>query len=79
MLLKTKAKRMICSVLSAAMLLSNTAGAMTAYAVGPNPPMNPDGTIPNGNKPQDEIRTEGTYINDTPLRLKVSKVKTEQG
>ncbi|MSS36527.1 MSCRAMM family protein [Clostridium porci] len=79
MLLKTKAKRMICSVLSAAMLLSNTAGAMTAYAVGPNPPMNPDGTIPNGNKPQDEIRTEGTYINDTPLRLQVSKVKTEQG
>ena len=79
MLLKTKAKRIVCSVLSTVMLFGNTAGAMTAYAVGQNPPVNPDGTIPNGNKPQDQIRTEGTYINDTPLRLQVSKVKTEQG
>ncbi len=79
MLLKTKAKRIVCSVLSTVMLFGNTAGAMTAYAVGQNPPVNPDGTIPNGNKPQDQICTEGTYINDTPLRLQVSKVKTEQG
>lgn len=42
-------------------------------------PVNPDGTTPNGNKPQDTINTEGTYINDTPARLQVSKVKTEVG
>lgn len=76
---KTHAKRMICGFMSAVMLLGNVASGMTVYAVEPIAPVNPDGTTPNGNKPQDTAHSEGTYVNDTPLRLQVSKVKTEQG
>ena len=65
--------------MSALMLLGNAMSGLTAYAVGPTAPVNPDGTTPNGNKPQDTAYSEGTYINDTPLRLQVSKVKTAQG
>lgn len=40
---------------------------------------NPDGTIPNGNKPQDLVDTARVYVGNTPIRLEVSKVKTDTG
>ena len=76
---KRTSKRIVCGLMSALMLLGNAMSGLTAYAVGPTAPVNPDGTTPNGNKPQDTAYSEGTYINDTPLRLQVSKVKTAQG
>ncbi len=54
-------------------------GSYSAYGVTPDKPVNSDGSIPNGNKPQDTINTEEVYINDTPIRLQVSKVKTAKG
>lgn len=54
-------------------------GSYSAYGVTPDKPVNSDGSIPNGNKSQDTINTEEVYINDTPIRLQVSKVKTAQG
>ena len=79
MLFKTGIRRVTGLLLSTALIFGNIAPSMTAYAVDAQRPVNPDGTTPNGNKPQDTINTEGTYINDTPARLQVSKVKTEVG
>lgn len=79
MIAKSKVKRAACGAISAVMLLGNVLSGMTAYAIGSTAPVNPDGTTPNGNKPQDTAYSEGTYVNDTPLRLQVSKVKTEKG
>lgn len=42
-------------------------------------PINPDGTIPNGNKPQDKTETARVYVNNTPIRLEISKIKTNVG
>ena len=78
-MLRHRTKRIICSFLSGVMLFCNLASGMTAYAVGPDSPVNPDGTKPNGNKPQDTAYVESTYVNDTPIRLQVSKVKTAVG
>ena len=59
---------------------------ITSYAAtnsgleqGKDPVTNPDGTVPNGNKPQDIYDTARVYVNNTPLRLEVSKVKTHVG
>ena len=79
MLKSKRLKRLTCLTLSTLMMLSNSSTCLTAYAIGGQAPVNPDGTTPNGNKPQDTIHTEGTYINDTPMRLQVSKVKTAVG
>ena len=79
MLFKTGIRRVTGLLLSTALIFGNIAPSMTAYAVDAQRSVNPDGTTPNGNKPQDTINTEGTYINDTPARLQVSKVKTEVG
>ena len=46
---------------------------------GVTPGTNPDGTVPNGNKPQDIYDTARVYVNNTPLRLEVSKLKTKVG
>ena len=73
---KKTAKRVLCGLMAGVMILGN---AMTGFAIDSTPPVNPDGTKPNGNKPQDTIQTENTYVNDTPLRLQVSKVKTAPG
>ncbi len=75
MFFKTKAKQAICAFLSFAMLAGSLSSCTMAYAIGSDSPENPDGIIPD-HKPQD---TESTYINDTPLRLQVSKLKTLQG
>ncbi len=74
MFFKTKAKQAICAFLSFAMLAGSLSSCTMAYAIGSDSPENPDGIIPD-HKPQD---TESTYINDTPLRLQVSKLKTLQ-
>lgn len=76
MLLKQKLKRITSMALSFSLMFGNSFSCITAYAVNPQAPVNADGTKPNGNKPQDVTHTEGTYINDTPMRLQVSKVKT---
>ena len=75
-------QRGLCVLLAGFMAFQNVVpslGTMSAYAVSTQKPVNPDGTTPNGNKPQDTIHTEEVYVNDTPLRLQVSKVKTAQG
>ena len=77
--MKTKAKRVTCAILSAAMMFGNVSSGITAFAIDANSPINADGTTPNGNKPQDITFTEGAYVNDTPLRLQISKVKTAPG
>lgn len=66
--------------------LPSVPGSMTALAAlnegqqqGNTPVANPDGTIPNGNKPQDVYDTARVYVNNTPIRLEVSKVKTQVG
>ncbi len=59
--------------------LSSVYSMYSVYGVTPDKPVNGDGSIPNGNKPQDTINTEEVYINDTPIRLQVSKVKTAKG
>lgn len=58
-------------------------GTITSFAAlnesqqqGLTPQTNPDGTIPNGNKPQDRYETARVYVNNTPIRLEVSKIKT---
>ena len=75
-------QRGLCILLAGFMAFQNVVpslGTMSAYAVSTQKPVNPDGTTPNGNKPQDTTHTEEVYVNDTPLRLQVSKVKTAQG
>ena len=75
-------QRGLCVLLAGFMAFQNVVpslGTMSVYAVSTQKPVNPDGTTPNGNKPQDTIHTEEVYVNDTPLRLQVSKVKTAQG
>ena len=53
---------------------------LTAYAAETGTiHTNPDGTIPNGNKPQDLADTARVYVGNTPIRLEVSKVKTDIG
>ncbi len=59
--------------------LSSVYSVYSAYGVTPDKPVNGDGSVPNGNKPQDTINTEEVYINDASLRLQVSKVKTAKG
>ena len=79
---RSAVSRGLCFLLAGLMAMSNVApslGTINAYAVTPEKPVNPDGSIPNGNKPQDTVYTEEVYVNDTPLRLQVSKVKTAQG
>lgn len=73
MFFKTKAKQAIGAFLSFAMLAGSLSSCTMAYAIGGDSPETPGGTMPNGSKPQD---TDSTYINDTPLRLQVSKLKT---
>lgn len=66
--------------------LPSIPGSMTSMAAanegqqqGNTPITNPDGTVPNGNKPQDTYDTARVYVNNTPIRLEVSKVKTHIG
>lgn len=75
MILKNKAKKLACAILSVILMAGNLISGMTAYAITGNP----DQEEKNGNKPQDTIYTEGAYVNDTPLRLQISKVKTAPG
>ncbi len=78
--LKKLSRRIGCGVLSAVLLMSNVSANMTSYAaIGPNAPVNADGTAPLGNKAEDIIYTEESYVHDAPIRLQVSKVKTEIG
>ena len=79
---RTLPQRGLCVLLAGFMAFQNVVpslGTFSAYAVSTAKPVNPDGTTPNGNKPQDTIKTEEVYVNDTPLRLQVSKVKTAKG
>ncbi len=39
---------------------------------------NPDGTKPNGNKPQDKGDVARIYLNNTPIRLEVTKAKPDE-
>ena len=39
---------------------------------------NPDGTKPNGNKPQDRGDVARIYVGNTPIRLEIAKVKQEE-
>ena len=70
MIFKRKAKRMACAVLSVILLSCNMLSSMTVYA-------NDQGQ--DVNKPQDITHTEGVYVNDTPLRLQIAKIKTPPG
>ena len=77
-----KGKRIISfalAMLMAGMSFSPSVPAITAFADTDEPIVNPDGTNPNGNKPQDITDTARLYINNTPIRLEVSKVKTHKG
>ena len=79
---KSPSRRGLSFLLAGMMAFSAVApglGSYSAYGVMPDKPVNSDGSIPNGNKPQDTINTEEVYINDTPIRLQVSKVKTAKG
>lgn len=40
--------------------------------------VNPDGTKPNGNKPQDRGDAARVYLNNTPIRLEVTKAKPDE-
>ena len=79
---KSPARRGLSFLLAGVMAFSAIApglGAYSAYGVTPDKPAASDGSIPNGSRPQDIINTEEVYINDTPVRLQVSKVKTAKG
>lgn len=75
MLFKTKSKRTICAILSAMLSASSLLSGMTAYAAAEK--LGEEGL--NENKPQDTASTEGAYVNDTPIRLQISKIKTAPG
>lgn len=79
MFLKIRVKRITCAFLSVAMLAGNLLTGITAYATGTENPLPPDDTTSAGTTTQDTGYTEGAYINDTPLRLQVSKIKTAPG
>lgn len=51
---------------------------VTLTADNSGPIVNSDGTTPNGNKPQDFGDIARIYVNNTPIRLEVSKVKQEE-
>ena len=75
--IKKISRRIGCGVLSAVLMMSSVSASMTSYAaIGPNAPVNADGSAPLGNKSGDIIYTEESYVHDTPIRLQVSKVKT---
>ena len=42
------------------------------------PIQNPDGTKPNGNKPQDRGDVARIYVGNTPIRLEIAKVKQDE-
>ena len=67
------------AILMAGMSFSPSIPAITTFADTDEPIQNPDGTTPNGNKPQDTTDTARLYVNNTPIRLEVSKVKTQVG
>ena len=52
---------------------------ISAYAVTNTKPVNPDGTKPNYNKPQDMASDDQRQYADQAVRLLVSKIKTAQG
>lgn len=75
--LKKLSRQVGCGILSAIMIMTNISAGMTSYAaIGPNAPVNADGTTPLGNKAEDIIYTEESFVHDAPIRLQVSKVKT---
>jgi len=79
---KSPARRGLSFLLAGLMAFSAVApglGAYSAYGVTPDKTADNDGSTSNGNKPQDTINTEEVYINDTPIRLQVSKIKTAPG
>lgn len=75
MIFKNKAKKLACAILSVILMTGNLMSGMTAYAITENP----GNEEKNGNKPRETIYTESAYVNDTPLRLQISKVKTAPG
>ena len=79
MKLKAKAKKAICAILAAAMCSGTVVSPISAYAVTNTKPVNPDGTKPNYNKPQDMASDDQRQYADQAVRLLVSKIKTAQG
>lgn len=73
-------KRILCAALAGLMIFTNVVPAIPAYAaISRTAPVNPDGTTPTGNKSKDEAYKVNKYVEDAPLRLSVSKVKTDEG
>lgn len=81
--LKGRVRRGTSFLLAVLMVISaiapGTVSTYNAYGASPDDVLSDVEGTPNGNKPEDTLYTEETYINDTPLRLQVSKVKTAQG
>lgn len=71
---------MMAGLIGISTIIPGTAAQLTAYAAETGVVhTNPDGTIPNGNKPQDLADTARVYVGNTPIRLEVSKIKTNVG
>ena len=80
-MLKNKFNKFTCTLLSTAMIIGNifpTVNNAYAFEVEKQSTY-PDGSTKYGLDTEDIVSTETAYINDTPIRLQVSKVKTAKG
>ena len=76
MRLKSRASKLLCGLLASVMCFNTAMPSLTTFAVENTKPVNPDGTTPNWNKPQDTVSdNQGQYANQG-VRLLVSKIKT---
>lgn len=79
MFFNRKRRKSFWAFLSVVMVASNLAGSMTVSAAGTKMPEKEDKTVPEEYSSKETPSTESSYVNDTPLRLQVSKIKTAKG
>ena len=79
MFFSRKRNRLFWALLSVAMIAGNLADSMAVYAAGTRILKNRDRSVLEESGTNDTLPTESSYVNDTPLRLQVSKIKTAKG